>query len=114
MSTLPPAGSVDTSTRPALSVAAHRLRDAHETDVRDALSIRIARHEVRPPLGRLVTRTSPFDVATQNETLGHEMTFRAFLWVTALTPPDLVQASPSRPTATQREAAGHDTPWNSS
>jgi hypothetical protein len=55
---VPPAGSVDTSTRPALSVAAHSLRDAHETDVRDALS------------------TCPFDVATQNETLGHEMTVR--------------------------------------
>jgi hypothetical protein len=111
----PPAGSLDTSTRPAASVAAQRLRHAHEIDVSDTRSILIARHAVEPPLGRLVTRTSPLDVVTQNETVGHEIALRVPLrGATVLTPPDSVQTSPSRPTATQREALGHATPWNSS
>ena len=96
-------------------MAAQRLREAHETDVREARSILIARHEEWPPPGRSVMRTSPLDVATQNETVGHEMSFRVLLReITVLTSPESVQTSPSRPTATQREAVGHETPWNSS
>ena len=71
---VPPVGSVDDTSRPTASPAAHNDGEGHEmAPIQSAESTLLAVQAATPPVGLVEVSTSPsLSPAAQNDALGHE------------------------------------------